>query len=287
MEADMTDRIGFVGLGNIGKPMAINLANDGFDLYVYDVLKPSCEELANRGAKVSNNPSEMARSCDIICICVRDDKDVEEVLLSQQGVFSASIPGTIVIVHSTIRKSTLLRLSDEARGHKVYLLDAAISGGAAGAEQRNLCYMVGCSTELLERCRPIFESSAAKIIHAGDVGAGLTLKICNNLITYASFVAIHESARLAEASGLTLDLLKEVGTVNGVVTPQMVSFIEGRNMVRASCDEESFRNLFAGFAAIGVKDMDAGLNLATELEIELPGSRCTHGLIEKVFFDEY
>jgi len=165
----MTDSIGFVGLGNIGKPMAVNLVHDGFHLYVYDVLKTSCEELANRGAKISENPAEMARSCDIIC---------------------------------TIRKSTLLRLADEARGHNVYLLDAAISGGAAGAEQRNLCYMVGCPAELLERCRPIFESSAAKIIHAGDVGAGLTLKLCNNLITYASFVAIHESARLAQASGL-------------------------------------------------------------------------------------
>ena len=283
----MTDRIGFVGLGNIGKPMAVNLVDDGFDLHVYDVLKPSCEELANRGAKVSTNPAEMAKSCDFICICVRDDKDVEEVLRAQQGVFSASIPGTIVIVHSTVRKSTLLQLANEARRNKVYLLDAAISGGATGAAQRKLCYMVGGPVELLERCRPIFQSSAAKIIHAGDVGAGLALKLCNNLITYASFVAIHESARLAGASGLTLDLLKEVGTVNGVVTPLMATFIEGRNMVRASCDEESFRNLFTGFAAIGVKDMDAGLDLATELEIELPGARCTRRLIESVFFDEY
>lgn len=283
----MTDRTGFVGLGNIGKPMAINLADDGFDLSVYDIYQPSCEELANRGAKVSASPAEMAGSCDVICICVRDDKDVDEVLRSQQGVFSTSAHGTIVIVHSTVRKSTLLRLADEAREHEVYLLDAAVSGGAIGAEQRNLCYMVGGPAELLERCRPIFESSAAKIIHAGDVGAGLTLKLCNNLMTYASFVAIHESARLAQASGLSLDLLKEVGAVNGVVTPLMAGFIEGRNMVRASCDEEAFRNIFAGFAAIGVKDMDAGLDLATELEIELPSARCTRGLVESVFFDEY
>ncbi|NQT73540.1 MAG: NAD(P)-dependent oxidoreductase [Chloroflexi bacterium] len=283
----MTDRIGFVGLGNIGKPMAINLADDGFDLSVYDIYQPSCEELATKGAKVSASLAEMAGTCDVICICVRDDKDVDEVLRSQQGVFFASAPGTVVIVHSTVRKSTLLRLADEAREHEVYLLDTAISGGATGAEQRNLCYMVGGPAELLERCRPIFETSAAKIIHAGDVGAGLTLKLCNNLMTYASFVAIHESARLAQASGLSLDLLKEVGEVNGVVTPLMAGFVEGRNMVRASCDEESFRNLFAGFAAIGVKDMDAGLDLATELEIELPGARCTRGLVESVFFDEY
>ena len=283
----MTDRIGFVGLGNIGKPMAINLADDGFDLTVYDIYQPSCEELANRGAKTSASLAEMAGACDVICICVRDDEDVEDVLRSPQGVFLASTPGTVVVVHSTVRKSTLLRLADEAREHDVYLIDTAVSGGAIGAEQRNLCYMVGGPEELLERCRPIFESSAAKIIHAGDVGAGLTLKLCNNLMTYASFVAIHESARLAQASGLSLDLLKEVGEVNGIVTPLMANFVEGRNMVRASCDEESFRNLFAGFAAIGVKDMDAGLDLATELEIELPGARCTRGLVESVFFDEY
>jgi len=78
-----------------------------------------------------------------------------------------------------------------------------------------------------------------------------------------------------------------VGAVNGVVTTQMATFIEGRNMVRTSCDEESFRNFFAGFSAIGVKDMDAGLDLARELGIELPGARCTRRLIESVFFDEY
>ncbi len=283
----MTDRIGFVGLGNIGKPMAINLADDGFDLSVYDIFQPNCEELAKRGAKVSASLAEMAGTCDVICICVRDDKDVDEVLRSPRGVFSASTPGTIVLVHSTVRKSTLLRLADEAREHDIYLLDAAVSGGAIGADLRNLCYMVGGPAELLERCRPIFDSSAAKIIHAGDVGAGLSLKLCNNLMTYASFVAIHESARLAQASGLSLDLLKEVGEVNGVVTPLMAGFIEGRNMVRASCDDESFRQVFAGFAAIGVKDMDAGLDLAAELEIKLPGARCTHGLVESVFFDEY
>ncbi len=283
----MTDRIGFVGLGNIGKPMAINLANDGFDLSVYDIYQPSCEELAKRGAKVSASLAEMADSCDVICICVRDDKDVDDVLRSPQGVFSALAPGRIIVVHSTVRKSTLLRLANEAREHDIYLLDAAVSGGAIGADQRNLCYMVGGTAELIERCRPIFESSAAKIIHAGDVGAGLTLKLCNNLMTYASFVAIHESTRLAQTSGLSIDLLKEVGEVNGVVTPVMANFVEGRNMVRASCDEESFRNIFAGFAAIGVKDMDAGLDLAAELEIELPGARCTRGLVESVFFDEY
>ncbi|MFC2027058.1 NAD(P)-dependent oxidoreductase [Chloroflexota bacterium] len=283
----MTDKIGFVGLGNIGKPMAINLANDSFDLCVYDIYQPKGEELASRGAKVSASLAEMASVCDMICICVRDDKDVEDVLSSPQGVLSSSRPGMTVIIHSTIRKGTLLRLAAEAHKYEVHLLDAAVSGGASGAEQRNLCYMVGGSTEQLERCRPIFETSAAKIIHAGDVGAGLSLKLCNNLMTYASFVAIHESARLAQASGLSIDLLKQVGEVNGVVTPVMAGFIEGRNMVHASCDEESFRNIFAGFAALGVKDMEAGLDLAAELKIELPGAHCTYGLVEPVFFDEY
>ncbi len=283
----MTDRIGFIGLGNIGKPMALNLANDGFDLSVYDIDQSRCKELADQGARVSASTAEMACACDIICICVRDDKDIEEVLHSPQGVFSASTSGTIVAIHSTVKKSTLLRLANKAHKHDVHLIDAAISGGAIGAQQRNLCYMVGGAAETLERCRPIFEASAARIIHAGDVGAGLTLKLCNNLMTYASFVAIHESARLAQASGLSLDLLKEVGEVNGVVTPVMAGFVEGRNMVRASCDEESFRSIFAGFAALGVKDMDAGLDLAAEFKIDLPGARCTRGIVESVFFDEY
>lgn len=283
----MRDRIGFIGLGDIGKPMAVNLAEEGLDLSVYDIRQPVCEELAARGAKVSAGPAEMAGSCDIICVCVRDDKDVEDVLDPSRGILAAAAAGTVVLIHSTIRRGTLLRLADEARRHGVHLLDAAISGGAIGAAQRNLCCMVGGSAEILERCRPILEVSAAKIIHAGATGAGLALKLCNNLMTYSSFVAIHESARLASACGLSPDLLKEVGSVNGVVTPLMTNFIEGRNLVRAGGDEEAFRGFFAGFAAIGVKDMEAGLDLAGELGVELPGARCTRGLVEAVFFDEY
>lgn len=283
----MKDGIGFIGLGNIGKPMAVNLSDDGFDLAVYDIHQPSCAELSRRGAKVSDSISEMAGSCDIICICVRDDEDVEDVLCSPQGIFAAASPGTIVVVHSTIRKKSLLRLADEARQQEISVIDAAISGGAIGAQERKLCYMVGGPQEILERCRPVFETSAIRVIHAGDVGAGLTLKLCNNLMTYASFVAIHESTCLAEASGLSLDLLKEVGSVNGVVTELMANFIEGRNLVRAGCDEKSFRDLFAPFAALGAKDIDAGLDLATELGVDLPGARRTRDLVELVFFDEY
>ena len=281
------DRIGFIGLGNIGKPMAINLADAGFDLSVYDIHQPSCEELAAKGAKIGAGLAEMAGSCNIICICVRDDKDVENILHSPDGIFAASSPGTVVVVHSTIRKSTLLDLAVKADEHDINLIDAAISGGATGAQQRKLCYMLGGPAETLERCRPVFEASAARIIHAGDVGAGLTLKLCNNLMTYASFVAIHESARLAAASGLSLDLLKEVGSVNGVVTDLMANFIEGRNLVRSGCDEETFHNLFAPFAALGLKDMDAGLDLAVELGIDLPGAQRIRELVEAVFFDEY
>jgi len=286
-EVDMTDKIGFVGLGNIGRPMAVNLVNDGFDLTVYDLYQPACEALAELGAKVSANAAEMGRSCKVICVCVRDDSDVEDVVCSEHGVFSTARPGTIVIIHSTVRRGTILKLADDGHKHEVPVLDVPITGGASGAEKRSLCYMFGGPTELLERCRPVLAVSASKIVHAGDVGMGIALKLCNNLMTYLAFVSIHEGARLAEATGLSLDLLKQVGSVNGVVTPQMMTFIEGRNLARAALDEESFRASFAGFASLGKKDLDAALDLAAELEIKLPGTSCTRGLIESVFLDEY
>jgi 3-hydroxyisobutyrate dehydrogenase-like beta-hydroxyacid dehydrogenase len=144
--------------------------------------------------------------------------------------------------------------------------------------------MVGGPGEIVERCRPVFETSAQKIIHAGALGAGIALKLCNNLMTYAAFSAIHEAAALARASGLALDLLIEVGRSNGVVTPQMQAFVENRSRLSAAGTDVLVKN-FGPFAELGKKDLAAALASAAQLNLRLP---LTAGLVETIedaFFD--
>lgn len=280
-------KTGFIGLGNIGKPMARRLAGSEYALTVYDINPAACAELEALGAAVAASPAELAGQADVIGVCVRDDNDVEQVLTSEQGILSAAKAGTVVAIHSTVRQSTILAMAELAKKQGVIVIDAPITGGASGAESGTLCYMLGGDAETVEKVRPVFMTSAQKVIHAGDLGAGIALKLCNNLVTYAEFIAIHEASKLAEAAGLSLDVLGEVGQANGVITPQMQMFIENRNALYKGCSEADFKAIFGGFAALGVKDLQAALESAAQLGIELPATTVNHTLIEKVFFNAY
>ncbi len=280
-------KTGFIGLGNIGKPMAKRLAGSDHALTVYDINPAACAELVKLGATVAATPADVARAAEVIGICVRDDADVEAVLLGGQGLLAVAQPGTVIAIHSTVTQATVLAMAEAGRARGVVVIDAPITGGASGAENGTLCYMVGGEAATVETVRPVFMTSAQKIVHAGPLGAGIALKLCNNLMTYAAFTAIHEAAKLAEAGGLSLQVLKEVGQANGVVTPQMLQFIENRNALHKGCSEADFRAIFGGFAALGVKDLQAALASAEQLGISLPATACNAGLIEQVFFNAY
>jgi 3-hydroxyisobutyrate dehydrogenase len=278
--------IGFIGLGNIGKPMATNLAQSDFNTIVYDAFPAASKSFTKHGTPVAQSPAEMAESCSIIGVCVRDDADVEDVVLGSNGLLSTAKSGTIIAIHSTVQQNTILDLAKKTAAKGVHLIDAAITGGASGAKDKKLCYMVGGPSELLARCRPVFNTSAESIVHAGELGSGIALKLCNNLMTYAAFIAVHEGAKLAEASGLSLEVLCEVGRSNGVVTPQMATFIVNRNKVFQSCSKEDYRSIFSGYAALGIKDLKAALDSAAKLGITLPATEKNATVIESVFFNE-
>ena len=188
-------RIGFIGLGNIGKPMAKHLAEGNFDLYVYDVMPQAVDELLALGAKTIS-PKEMAQTCEHIGLCVRDSKDIESLLYGDDGLLEQGIKGTIIAIHSTVTQINVIKWVDEAKAYGIDIIDAPMTGGASGAEEGTLCYMVGGDIALLDKSRPIFETSAEKIIHAGPVGMGVALKLCNNLMTtdFASSISLNRWA---------------------------------------------------------------------------------------------
>jgi 3-hydroxyisobutyrate dehydrogenase len=193
----MTTRVGFIGLGNIGKPMAINIAKAGFDLMVYDLRAEPIRELTALGAKAARSADEIGAHGEIIELVVVDDAQVEAALLGEGGVFSGAKRGSIIAIHSTVHPRTVRRLAEQAAAKGLTLIDAEVSGGERGAIAKSLCYMVGGDKAALEKCRPIFATSGASIFHLGDLGSGAITKLAHNLIVYVNILAASEGMRLA------------------------------------------------------------------------------------------
>jgi 3-hydroxyisobutyrate dehydrogenase len=276
-------RVGFAGLGNIGRPMARNLTGEGFDLCVYDVAAEPLEELAKEGARVARDPRELARAADIIGVCVRDDAQLEDLLLGPEGLLASAEAGTVVAVHSTVRPATVLELAAAARDRGVHVIDAPITGGAPGAVARKLTYMVGGEAELLERCRAVFETSARTIVHTGALGTGLWMKLCNNLMTYQGFQAAFEACQLATTAGLSFEVFEEVTTSNGNLTDQMRAFLGLRRALEARADDAGLRRLVAGFAELAQKDLSIALEAAGEVGLALSGTGQCRENIARVY----
>lgn len=281
--------IGFIGLGNIGKPMAKHLITNQHPLFVYDVSAKAVGSLVDEGAIASASSVELAKNCSYIGICVRDDADVQALLYGAQGddgMLDAAMPGTVIAIHSTVTQAGLLKWAADAVIKGISILDAPISGGASGAEAGTLCYMVGGDEALLDRILPFIETSADKVVHAGALGSGIALKLCNNLITYAEFTAMSEATRLAEACGLSADILREVGKSNGVINEQMHRMISNRNVLAASCSEEQIEEIFGPFGRLGEKDLQCAIETAKALGVKLPATELVKTMINDVFINK-
>ncbi|MCB1706045.1 MAG: NAD(P)-dependent oxidoreductase [Halioglobus sp.] len=275
--------VGYIGLGNIGKPSAERLITDQLAVHVFDVFQPAVDELVEKGATGCQSVAELAGKCVHIGICVRDDQQVEELLYGEGGVLANAAKGSIVAIHSTVTQASVLKWAEEAGEKGIHLLDAPITGGAHRAAEGTLCYMVGGDKEIVERCRPVFMTSAEKVVHAGSLGSGIALKLCNNFIQYTEFVAMAEATRLAEACGLSVDVLREVGLSNGVVNEQMHMFVSGRNGLARSCSEEEMEQFFGALGALGRKDLQCALDTAADHGVVLPTAVYVRDRIENVF----
>jgi 3-hydroxyisobutyrate dehydrogenase-like beta-hydroxyacid dehydrogenase len=275
--------VGYIGLGNIGKPSAERLIGDTFKAHVYDVYAPAVEELVAAGAVGCSSVAELANACSHIGICVRDDAQVQDLLHGDDGVFAHAAKGTLIAIHSTVTQANLLRWAEEAAQEGLDLIDAPITGGAHRAADGTLCYMVGGSAEQLEASSPVFLTSAEKIVHAGPIGSGIALKLCNNFIQYTEFVAMVEATRLAEACGLSVDVLRSVGLSNGVVNEQMYMFASGRNAVAKSSTEEQMDPYFGAMGRLGRKDLECAISTAADRGVVLPTAEFIRDRIVDVF----
>jgi len=195
-------RLGYIGLGNMGKAMARNLLRAGFELTVHNRSRPPVEELAAEGARLAESPAEVARASDVVCTNLPDTPDVERVVLGERGIVDGGRPGLIVVDHSTIRPEAARRLADRLADRGLTFLDAPVSGGDVGAREATLTIMVGGEAEALDRVRPALAAMGKTITHVGGSGAGQVAKACNQIMVAAQMVAMGELLLLAQRCGV-------------------------------------------------------------------------------------
>lgn len=211
----MPEKLGFIGLGTMGKPMAVNLVRAGFDVTVYDLAPEPVRELVQLGARAAETPREIGLRCDVVQVVVWDDAGVESVVLGEtgnEGVLATARPGTIVAVHSTVSLETCRKLAEFARSRGVSVIDAAMSGGPAGAADGSLAIMVGGPPEVFETCRPVFDAIGKQVFHVGPLGAGMAAKLCNNLMVMVNLQAVVEALRIAAAAGIPAERMIELAS---------------------------------------------------------------------------
>ena len=272
----MSTRIGFIGLGTMGKPIAVNIARAGFDLTVYDLREEPCRELASLGAKVAASAREVAEHSDIIEIVVVDDDQAERVVAGEQGVIHGARPGSIVAVHSTILPVTVRKIAARCRAIGVEVIDAPVSGGQKGAEDKQLCYMVGGEVGVLEKCRPVFATSASHIFHLGELGMGATTKMLIQIVVCLNMIAAHESELLCDKTGLDFKIFQEVLHVSAGQ-----SFVLDHWLGRFKRPEES-EAVRRQRAEVFSKSLSPALELAREVGVSLPGTALAQGLLKRV-----
>jgi 3-hydroxyisobutyrate dehydrogenase len=281
---EMTLRAGYIGLGNIGGPMASCWVKAGFETAVYDVVQGAIDELTAQGANAASTPRHVAEGADVIGICVRDDDDVRDVMLGDDGVLAGASKGAVVMIHSTIQPSTVIAMAEAGAGQGVAVIDAAITGGAARAVTGDLAIMLGGDPKAQEKVQPILDASAKSgVFHCGELGNGMKTKLCINLVTYLQWLAGSEGVKLAKASGLPPETLIEVGLANGQITPLMQTFLALHTMPEEARKSDAVQDLVRGHTLVEEKDLAWALQLARENGLSLPGAGLVSQMMARVY----
>jgi 3-hydroxyisobutyrate dehydrogenase-like beta-hydroxyacid dehydrogenase len=269
------EAVGFIGLGQLGGPMAARLTSWPGGVLVHDARAEAMTPLAEAGA-TAGSLAEVASKASLICVMVRDDDQVRDVVRAvaaahagAQAQAVAARPSPLIAVHSTIGPDTAAELAAELRPAGIEVIDAPVSGGAMGAHDGRLAVMVGGSREAYERCKGPFGCFADLIMYMGPVGAGTRAKLARNLLHFVAFTAAAEAQRLAEAAGLDLRKLARIVRHSDAVTGGVGSIML-RPTTAPLDTADPLREILEHVRALGEKDLSMALELGRELGVELP-----------------
>jgi 3-hydroxyisobutyrate dehydrogenase len=258
--------VGFVGLGNIGRPMAERLTAWPGGLWVYDVVPEAVAVLESKGAKAATSVAQLAEQCSVVSVMVRDDEQVHQVL---SELLPAARNGTVVAVHSTVGPETPSRLAQLAASNDVHVLDAPVSGGPMGAAEGRLAIMCGGGAEAFDLAREPLQLMGEIVELLGPVGAGTRAKLARNLLHFVSFTAVGEAQRLAEAADIDLEALGRVVRHTDAITggPGAIML---RPTAAPMADDDPWRGIFEHVRVLGEKDLAFATDLARSLGVDTP-----------------
>ena len=202
-------KLGFIGIGLMGKPMVLRLLAAGHGVAVWNRSREKLTEVVEKGARAVESPAAVARTAEVVMMCVTDQKAAEEVLFGRNGVAEGGAKGKLVLDFSSIAPASARDFARRLEAKGMGLIDAPVSGGVAGAEKGTLAIMAGGKSEHIERVRPMVMHLASRFTRMGDSGAGQVTKLCNQAIVGSLLAVIAEAMRLAEAAGVDSKMLPE------------------------------------------------------------------------------
>lgn len=256
----MNTRVGFIGLGIMGKPMALNILNAGYDLTVNDLNTESVETLVQAGATFGT-PADMGATCDVIITMLPASHHVEQVVLGENGLLQTATAGTILIDMSSISPVASVEIAQQATLRGVEMLDAPVSGGEPKAIDGTLSIMVGGKDDVFETVRPLLEVVGASVTLVGKNGSGVTAKLANQIIVNLNIAAMSEALTLAAKAGIDVEKMYQAirgGLAGSAVLDAKVPLILERNFVAG------------GRIDINLKDMTNVMETAHEIGVPLP-----------------
>lgn len=261
----MTEKLGYIGLGNMGAPMAKRLVEWPGGVTVFDVRTEAMTPLAEAGATLADSVADVA-TADIISVTVLNDEQVRDVV---SELAANAKPGTVIAIHSTISPDTAVELAEQLAPQGIHIVDAPVSGGGGAAEKGELAVMVGAEREVYERIKPAFKQFASVVVHAGEPGAGTRMKLARNMLTFTSYAAAGEAMKLAAAAGIDLQALGRVvrhtdaqsGGPGAVVVRDNIADLEPDNFLYGP---------LAHARDLGEKDLSLALALGEATGVDLP-----------------
>ena len=254
-------KVGFIGLGVMGKPMARNLLRAGMNVSVHNRSSQAVDELVAEGARACRSPHEVGEVSDVIITMLPDSTQVQSVISGPLGVLDGAKPGALIIDMSTISPTDARALAGLARSRGVGFLDAPVSGGDVGAIEGTLSIMVGGTSGDFERARPLFEILGRTVLHVGESGAGQIVKACNQIVVALTIEAISEALVLGSKAGVSPELIVEA--LSGGLANSRVLELRGPNFLKHNFTP-------GGRVALHHKDLGIALTAARELGVTLP-----------------
>lgn len=260
----MTDKpkLGYIGLGLMGRPMCLRLLAAGFEVTVWNRSRDKLAPVVEKGAKAAASPAEVARAADIIMMCVTDQRAAEEVLFGPNGVSQGETKNKLLVDFSSIAPTSARDFAKRLEKLGTGMIDAPVSGGTAGAEKGSLAIMAGGKAKHIERVRPVVMHLAQRFTRMGDSGAGQVTKLCNQVIVGSLFPVIAEAIRLAEAAGVDARALPEA--LKGGFADSLPLQIFGARMAARNFEPPLSTN------AIMLKDLENAASVAKEYGLPLP-----------------